>query len=137
MEEDERFYLDTSIWLDFLEKRGENGERAIKLIQEIINNDCVVFYSVMVLQELKNLEYSDIEIRDIFSIFKSGNIRIAHIDKRQLEEAERISKERDIPRRDVFHAILSRDNEAIMVTRDRHFDKLKDITKSILPEDII
>ena len=137
MEKGDRFYFDTSIWLDFLEKRGENSKVAVKLIQEVIKNDCIVLYSVMVLQELRNLDYFESEIEDLLSIFRSANIRIVHIDKKQLEETERISKERELPRRDVFHAILARDNEAIIITRDRHFDKLKDVVVTKLPEDII
>ena len=137
MEKGDRFYFDTSIWLDFLEKRGENSKVAVKLIQEVIKNDCIVLYSVMVLQELRNLNYFESEIEDLLSIFRSANIRIVHIDKKQLEETERISKERELPRRDVFHAILARDNEAIIITRDRHFDKLKDVVVTKLPEDII
>ena len=137
MEKGDRFYFDTSIWLDFLEKRGENSKVAVKLIQEVIKNDCIVLYSVMVLQELRNLDYFESEIEDLLSIFRSANIRIVHIDKKQLEETERISKERELPRRDVFHAILARDNEAIIITRDRHFDKLKDGVVTKLTEDII
>ena len=137
MEKGDRFYFDTSIWLDFLEKRGENSKVAVKLIQEVIKNDCIVLYSVMVLQELRNLDYFESEIEDLLSIFRSANIRIVHIDKKQLEETERISKERELPRRDVSHAILARDNEAIIITRDRHFDKLKDVVVTKLPEDII
>ena len=33
------YYLDTSIWLDFFEKRGKNGEAAFKLIRKIIKEE--------------------------------------------------------------------------------------------------
>ena len=42
MQED--FYIDTSIWVDFYEKRGENGESALKLILKIIEEDLKINY---------------------------------------------------------------------------------------------
>ena len=64
---------------------------------------------------------------------------IAHIvaTKKEFKRAKDISKKRDIPLADAFHAIISRDHHAIMITRDRHFELLKDIVKSDKPEDII
>jgi len=42
-----------------------------------------------------------------------------------------------VPFFDALHAVLARDNKAIMVTRDKHFDELLDITKYKKPEEII
>ena len=39
------FYYDTSIWIDFHEKRGRNGELALRLIIKIINEDLRIAYS--------------------------------------------------------------------------------------------
>lgn len=35
------------------------------------------------------------------------------------------------------HAILARDHEAQLVSRDRDFDRIKDIAEAKLPEDLI
>ena len=51
----EVFYLDTSIWLDFYEKRGENGEIALKLIKEIVKEGKMILYSDFIVKELNNL----------------------------------------------------------------------------------
>ncbi len=99
-----RFYLDTSIWLDFLEKRGENGESAFKLIQKII---------------------------------KQKNIRRVYTDKENIKESRQLCWMRKIPLKDALHAILARDNEAMLISRDRHFEKIKDISITYLPEDFI
>lgn len=42
------FYFDTSIWLDFYEKRGKNGEAAIKLINKIIKEKDIILYSQLI-----------------------------------------------------------------------------------------
>lgn len=133
----EKFYFDTAVWLDFHEKREKRGESALKLIKKIIENNDIILYSDSLLKELKTLGYFESEINELLSIAKPNNLRIIHINKRQLEEAEKLSSERNIPRRDALHAVLARDNEAHLITRDWHFQKLKDIIISKLPEDFI
>ena len=39
------FYFDTSVWLDFHEKRGNNGELALKLIIKIVDENLKIAYS--------------------------------------------------------------------------------------------
>jgi|SRR3989338_2632137 len=93
MQED--FYLDTSIWLDFYEKRGANGEAALKLILKIINTDLRVFYSDLHIKEFKKLGYSQNEIDALFSIVKPKNLRHVHIYREQKEEAKNIARKRN------------------------------------------
>ena len=50
-----KFYFDTSIWLDYYEKRGKNGEVALKLIEKIIKENHTILCSHIVIKELKNL----------------------------------------------------------------------------------
>lgn len=132
-----RFYFDTSIWLDFLEKRGKHGESALKLIEKIIWGGDIILYSFNVIHELRNLGYSAEEISELMSIAKPDNIKNININKLQIDEAKKLALERDVPKRDAFHAVVARDNEAILITRDYHFQKLKDITIPKLPEEFI
>jgi len=133
----EKFYFDTSIWLDYYEKRGKNGEAALDLINKIIKENHIILCSPLVIKELKNLGYFLNEINDIFSIAKPDNIRLVNITKEQIKEMEKIAPKRDVPKKDVLHAILARDYEAQLITRDYHFQKLKDITLLKLPEEFI
>ena len=130
-----KFYFDTSIWLDFLEKRGKNGEIVFKLINKIIEENQTILYSSLIIKELKNLGYFLTEINNIFSIAKQHNLRIIHINKEQLNEMRKLALQKNIPKRDALHAVLARDNEAHLITRDYHFQKLKDIITPKLPED--
>ena len=133
----EDFYFDTSIWLDFHEKRGENGELALKLILKIINQNLKVAYSDLHIKEFKNLGYSQNEINSILSIIKPNNIEHVHIYREQKEEAKKTAKHRNVPEGDVLHAILCRDNNLQLISRDLDFEKLKDVSKAKLPEDFI
>lgn len=68
------FYYDSSIWIDFHEKRGKNGESALRLILKIINEDLKIAYSDLNVKEFKNLGYTKDEINSILRIVKPNNI---------------------------------------------------------------
>ena len=80
---------------------------------------------------------SQIEINSFLQIVKPDHIRRIQITKEQFEEARKLAKQRNIPLGDIIHAIVARDNEAQLVSRDWDFERLKDITKAKLPEDLI
>jgi len=48
-----------------------------------------------------------------------------------------LKKKLKIPFGDALHTILAKDNEAILVTRDHHFDVVEGIVKIRKPEDLI
>lgn len=133
----EKYYLDTSVWIDFHEKRGKNGEAALKLLTKIIEQDNILVYSDMTVKEFKQIGYSQNEINSILKIAKPDHIKRIHINKEQREEAKKLASQRNIPKADALHAILARDNELQLIARDPHFKKLKDITNSKIPEDFI
>ena len=132
------FYFDTSIWIDIYEKRGYNGEVAKKLMEKVIKEDSVIVYSDLVVKEFKRIGYSEHEINVILSIAKPGHIRRIHLTKGQLIEAKQLFKQRDVPLGDIFHAILARDHEAQLVSRDeKDFRKLKDVAIMAEPKDLV
>ena len=53
----------------------------------------------------------------------------------QFVEAKRIAKTLRTPLKDTLHAILARDSHAIVITRDKHFSKLKSVVNISRPED--
>ena len=133
----ENFYFDTSIWIDFYEKRGENGELAWKLILKIIEEDLKIAYSDLNIKEFKNLGYTKSEIDAILRVAKPNNIIHIHIYPENLEEARKLARRRNVPNKDALHAILARDNGLQLISRDHHFEKLKDVTNVKLPEEFI
>ena len=91
----------------------------------------------MNIKEFKNLGYTKNEIDAILRIAKPDNIHHIHIYRAQLEEARKLARQRNVPNKDVLHAILARDNDLQLVSRDHHFEKLKDVADVKLPEDFI
>lgn len=134
-----RYYFDTSIWLDFFEDRNEpnlpKGEWANKLINKIISEDSKIIFSEAIKDELIDLGYSN----EIEKLLEPLNKILIFVEatKKQFGKAKDLSAKRNVPLFDALHALIARDNKAIMVTLDAHFRKLIDITKYKKPEEII
>ena len=138
---EKRFYLDTSIWRDYYENRSDSskqlGRLALQFLLKIIKEDNLILYSDLVVQELM-IKYSKEEIINILSIIYNLNLLVKiSISKEQAKEAADLCKKRKIPFADVLHTVLARDNRAVMVTRDRHFQRLIDIADIKKPEDLL
>lgn len=73
----------------------------------------------------------------MISIAKPNHIKRIHPTKLEGEEARRLVIQRDVPFGDALHAILARNHEALLVSMDRHFDKLKDVTQAKVPRDLV
>ncbi|MFH1072230.1 MAG: type II toxin-antitoxin system VapC family toxin [Nanoarchaeota archaeon] len=134
------FYIDTSIWIDLYEDRtGKNlepfGEYASRLFTLIMREKHEIGFSDILLTELGQF-YSIEVVRGMVAPFNNLMRRIKSTDA-QKKEAGTIAHERGIPKGDVLHAILSRDHQLILVTRDHHFRRLTDISPSFRPEELI
>ncbi|MBS3110269.1 PIN domain-containing protein [Candidatus Woesearchaeota archaeon] len=57
--------------------------------------------------------------------------------EKQTGKAKDLSSKRKVPKADALHAVLARDNKAVLVTLDKHFKKLSDISKPKRPQDLI
>ncbi len=134
----ENYYLDANIWLDIYEKRGVRGEMSKKLFEKIILNDDIIYFSDLIIEELKKTGYSQYEINQIFSIAKPNNLKRVHIRKEQINEARKAATKQKVPKADALHAILARDNQFTLISRDKQdFPKLQHIWPARLPEEFI
>ncbi|MBI4919077.1 PIN domain-containing protein [archaeon] len=136
-----KYYIDTSIWRDLHENREDKfrplGEWAFEFFKRVILNKEIVLFSDLVVDEL-SIEYTKEEIELIFSIVSKVNLleKVGE-NEDQVREAMILRKQRKVPSGDALHAILARDNGAVMVTRDGHFYELTDIAEIRKPEDLI
>lgn len=132
------YYIDTSIWMDLYEDRKDAhqdlGDIAFRLFSFLQASGSKVLVSSLIQKELERF-YTLEEIRGMVFIFEKSLVRV-EISKEQIEEAKKIAKERFLPPGDVIHAILARDNRAVLITRDKHFEKLQDLCNCVKPEEI-
>ena len=136
----EEYIIDTSIWVDLYEDRKgyDNeplGDYAFKLLVKIKAKESAIVLTDFLIKELETL-YSVAEINGMFKPFEKIIKKIISTEE-QREEAKKVAKERSVPAGDALHVIIARDNDLILVTRDRHFKKLEDISKHYKPEELI
>jgi len=134
------YYFDTAIWIDIFENRDEpnlpKGRWANELLNKIVKEDNKIIYSDNSLIELKLIGYPIFDIKNIFKPFKPILIFVEST-KKEIGKAKDLSLKRNIPKRDALHALIARDNRAILVTLDEHYKKLKDIIETKRPQDLI
>lgn len=134
-----RYYLDTSIYRDYFENRSDRfrplGEWALALLKKIVAEEHELIISHLVIDELRK-DYSTEKVKDLFKWLESFLVWV-EATPNQMHESARICKQCKVPFGDALHAVLARDNEAIMVTRDHHFEELQEVVMSCKPEDLI
>ncbi|MFH1182512.1 MAG: PIN domain-containing protein [Candidatus Woesearchaeota archaeon] len=134
-----RYYFDTSIWVDLYENRKgfcsePLGDYAFKLLSIITARGDSVIITDLLIRELEK-NYSIPEIKGMFKLFEDITIKIMATQEER-KEAENVAVQRSVPLGDALHAIIARDNNLILVTRDNHFRHLKDISEHYKPEEL-
>lgn len=135
-----KYYLDTAIWIDLYEDRKgfdkePLGDFAWELLSSILANNNKIILSDFIIKELE-AKYSLEQINGLFRPFKDVLIKV-FLTKKQKDEAKKLIKNRNLPKGDAIHAIIARDNKAVLITRDKHFAELESISKYFKPEDVI
>ena len=137
----EKYLIDTSIWVDLYDDRkGFNneplGDYALKFLAKLKLEEKPVILTDFLMKELEMNNYSLEQINGMFKPFEKQTEKII-ATKEQRAEAKKIALERNVPPGDALHAIIARDNQLILVTRDKHFKQLEDISKHHKPEELI
>lgn len=134
------YYVDTCVWSDYYEGRyGTDGrplgKYAMKFFLEAIKNKDEILISELTLRELKKF-YDEIDMELMFSLLSNLNLlKIVTVNEDEIREANDLTeKYRDIPMHDILHAVVSKKHNAILVTQDKHFKKLKEITRTRTPQ---
>lgn len=134
------YYVNTCVWSDYYEDRYGNrgmplGKYAAKFFLEAIKNKDKILISDLTIRELKRF-YDEIDIDLMFSLLSNLDLlTAAQITEDEILEAKVLSeKYTTIPLHDILHAVVSKKHNAILVTQDRHFKELKEITRTRTPQ---
>jgi len=136
-----KYYLDACIWRDYYENRSDQfrplGEWALMLINKILEQHETIVVSDFILFELGKVYKPDV-LDKIFSIASESRLLLeVNYTVTQVRKAIQVGRKRKIPPGDELHAILARDNNAILITRDKHFEELRNIVEIRRPEELI
>ncbi len=135
-----KYYFDTSIWLDLFEERDElnfpKADHAKKLIKKIIQENSIILFSDLNEEELIATGYGFNEIPIYLGSLKKIIWPIDAAQK-EIRKAKDLAERREIPQHDALHALIARNQHAILVASDRHFQHVKDIIISKRPQELI
>jgi predicted nucleic acid-binding protein len=95
-----------------------------------------VLYSKLVRTELRKY-YPDEKIDFIFkNISEICTLHEVELKKENVAEAFDVSRRFNVPQADALHAILARNNCAILISTDNHFEHLSEIAESLKPWEV-
>ncbi|MFH1506389.1 MAG: PIN domain-containing protein [archaeon] len=136
-----KYYVDSCIWRDYYENRTDKyrplGVWAFEFFKRAVENKDTILYSEFIVNELSHFFEKEI-IKDIFSIVsEEGILKKIEITDIHKKEAVKLHKKLKIPFGDAMHTILARDQAAILISRDHHFEEIEGIVEINKPEDLI
>ncbi len=103
---------------------------------KIIRAKDIILFSDAVSIELR-AAYGPDEVFEMFHTLRLiGVLKHVEMNTSEIEEAKLVSISRIVPRWDALHAIIARNNRAILVSPDKHFNTLKDIAESKTPDEL-
>jgi predicted nucleic acid-binding protein len=114
------YYVDTCIWRDYFEDRGDNlkpiGDFAFYFFKKTLENKDTLLFSSLVITELATYNFDFIKLSSFFGEI----IKEVKISEKTNCTARAFSKLEKIPMGDAVHYILAKENNAILVSRDKH-----------------
>lgn len=136
----EKYYFDTSIWLDFFEDRDKpnfpKSQWVTDLMNKITNIDSKIVVSDHNINELALNGYAIYEVENMFKPLK-GILIFVEATEKQVRRSRDLASKRNIPKNDALHALIARDNKTHLITLDNHFKKIKDIIEPNSPKKFI
>lgn len=135
-----RLYVDTSIWRDYFEDRSDGirplGEFAFQFLKKCKEEKVQIIVSDVVLKEL-SLLFTETEFKIRISEFLEIIVMVERSKEQTAEALQLLEKpNRKFPLFDIVHAIIARDYNAVLISRDRHFAEIG-ICETGFPENFI
>lgn len=125
-------YLDSNIFLDFWLDRSENGIPVGDFAHQLLRSAILCRYTIVISESTifeLNRNYPGGNIEKKFDDLKKLNkIKIERVTEKHLLDAKKLAYRMKVPVHDAVHALICKEQKAVMVTRDAHFfEKLSDI----------
>lgn len=132
-----RYYLDTCILFDIAEDSRSSSALALAAVERLLRDGHAIVISDYHAIEWKHLGHSLSLLRTTEDTLGASGCIHVHLDKHQAMRARTLARSRSIPYGDAVHAILARDCDATIVTRDAHFRQILDVVLSVSPNDLL
>ena len=135
-----RFYIDTNIWIDLWSDRMAGiqpvGYYAKAMFDKLINSKNGLVISDFIVRELEVNFPKDLVNERLKKLQELGFLEIVKITKEIFNEGKELSRKVGIPTHDGVHVIIAKKLGLTIITRDKHFEKIKDIVKVLDPGEL-
>lgn len=114
------FYLDTSVWIAYLDKSHQSNSVASKLFEKLV--DCAVLISKNIDEEIYGLGYYENYRRIVDKLYKEKccfGVRQEEID---VVIATRYNEKTRVGYKDCLHIAIGRRKKAILVSFDKDWE---------------
>ncbi len=138
-----RVLVDSNIFLDYYLDRRDNvlplGEFAFQFVQRALKCEFFVLVCDLALREIEKI--AGISQEHIWGVIlselkKKQKVLVVWGNAELAIKAAKISAERNLPLNDCVFALIAKENNAIVVSRDKHFQYLHDIVETKKPEEL-
>ena len=119
-----KLYLDTNIWIDYLDKTRKNHSNAVKLFNKIKKEKHLVFVSELHIYETKVHKYYDEFEKAKNKLWKQGlciGIKVSYDDK---NKAKKLNDTMNYGKADCLHCLVAKRKGAILVSSDSHWEEI-------------
>ena len=130
--------VDTNIFMDLAFERGEFNDSAFRFFNDTLSCKHKIFLTEAVIYELnkKNL-IEKLDELILNKLRKKDKLTIVDASIEQISNANKISTQQNLPFADALIALLAKENNCVVVTRDKHFSQnLSSIIDCFKPEDL-
>ena len=126
----EKVLADSNIFLDYYLDRKDHllplGEFAFQFVKKAVECKYLVLLCDLIMEELETamrLKQEQIKELVLSELREKQKILFIEHDLELALNAKRIATERNLPVNDCMFALMAKTNNAIVVSRDRHFEK--------------
>ncbi|MFH1424376.1 MAG: PIN domain-containing protein [archaeon] len=134
-----KLYVDSNVWIDLWADRMIGlipvGHYAENMVERALACEFNLVVSDFILKEVEHNLNINAEER-LIPLKQAGKLQVEKVDSRTFAEAKTMSFERNIPIHDAMHALMARKVGALLITRDKHFQELTDIVKTLEPSEL-
>lgn len=138
-----KVFVDTNIFIDYYLDRKDNflplGEFAFQFFKRAIECEFFILicdFIVLELCEVLNLDEKELNKILFADLIKKNKITKIDFNEKQYKEAGDLSKSKLIPFSDALFAVLARAHNAILISRDKHYNEVKNIVEVKKPEEL-
>ena len=119
-----KFYLDSCIWIDYLDFKRENHNKAVELFNKIISRKDLIIVSKVHFREMHATGYFEKFNKIKNKLFEEGVLKGVKYSEQDYQTALRYNEYLNKGFSDCLHLIMAKNNKAKAISSDKHWQEI-------------